>query len=95
MHMLRSKLLVVLEEQQAKQVAEIRGDVVVAEWGRQIRNYVFQPYKLVKDTRTGVETSDVQAVMDGSLDAFMTAYLQQKGMEATQEMMGELASRAL
>jgi hypothetical protein len=42
------------------QVAEIRGDIVVAEWGRQIRNYVFQPYKLVKDTRTGVETSDVQ-----------------------------------
>jgi peptide chain release factor 2 len=86
---------VVLEEQQAQQVAEIRGDMVVATWGRQVRNYVMQPYKLVKDTRTGVETSDVQGVMDGGLDPFMTAYLRQKGAEATQEMLGELEARAL
>ncbi len=91
----RSKLLVVLEEQQAQQVAEIRGDMVVAAWGRQVRNYVLQPYKLVKDTRTGVETSDVQGVMDGGLDPFMTAYLRQKGAVATQEMLGELEARAL
>lgn len=45
MEMLKAKLLVVLEEQQAKQVAEIRGDIVKAEWGQQIRNYVFHPYK--------------------------------------------------
>lgn len=50
---LTAKLLVVLEEQQAAQLADIRGDVVKAEWGQQIRNYVFHPYKLVKDTRTG------------------------------------------
>jgi peptide chain release factor 2 len=50
---LRAKLLVVLEEQQAAAVADIRGDVVKAEWGQQIRNYVFHPYKLVKDARTG------------------------------------------
>jgi hypothetical protein len=51
---LRAKLLVVLEEQQAAALADIRGEVVKAEWGQQIRNYVFHPYKLVKDTRTGV-----------------------------------------
>jgi peptide chain release factor 2 len=53
MDRLRAKLLVVLEEQQAAAVADIRGDVVKAEWGQQIRNYVFHPYKLVKDARTG------------------------------------------
>ncbi len=50
---LKAKLVVVLEEQRAARVAEIRGDLVKAEWGQQIRNYVFHPYKLVKDTRTG------------------------------------------
>jgi peptide chain release factor 2 len=45
------------------------------EWGSQIRNYVFHPYKLVKDLRTGVETSDVQGVMDGNLDDFIKSYL--------------------
>jgi peptide chain release factor 2 len=49
------------------------------EWGSQIRNYVFHPYKLVKDLRTGVETSDVQAVMDGDLDVFIKAYLMEYG----------------
>jgi len=53
MERLTAKLLVVLEEQQAAALADIRGDVVKAEWGQQIRNYVFHPYKLVKDTRTG------------------------------------------
>jgi hypothetical protein len=53
MDRLRSKLLVVLEEQQAAALADIRGDALKAEWGQQIRNYVFHPYKLVKDPRTG------------------------------------------
>lgn len=49
--------------------------MVEASWGQQIRNYVFHPYKLVKDTRTGAETAQVQDVMDGDLDAFIEAYL--------------------
>jgi hypothetical protein len=53
MERLTAKLLVVLEEQQAAALADIRGDIVKAEWGQQIRNYVFHPYKMVKDTRTG------------------------------------------
>jgi len=52
--------------------------VVKAEWGQQIRNYVFHPYKLVKDVRTGAETSDVAAVIDGELGSFITAYLRWK-----------------
>ncbi|PNW88016.1 hypothetical protein CHLRE_01g010864v5 [Chlamydomonas reinhardtii] len=80
--LLKARLLVVLQEQNAKRVAEIRGDLVKAEWGQQIRNYVFHPYKLVKDTRTGTETSDVQAVMDGELGGFMAAVLRQRGRQA-------------
>uniref|UniRef100_A0A383W472 Prokaryotic-type class I peptide chain release factors domain-containing protein n=1 Tax=Tetradesmus obliquus TaxID=3088 RepID=A0A383W472_TETOB len=82
---LTAKLLVVLEEQQAAQLADIRGDVVKAEWGQQIRNYVFHPYKMVKDTRTGCETSDVSAVMDGGLDAFITAYLREQGRQQQEQ----------
>jgi peptide chain release factor 2 len=81
MKRLTAKLLVVLEEQQAVQLADIRGEVVKAEWGQQIRNYVFHPYKLVKDTRTGHETSDVGAVMDGDLDDFITAFLRLRGRQ--------------
>lgn len=81
MEILKAKLLVVQQEQQAKEIAEIRGDMVKAEWGQQIRNYVFHPYKLVKDVRTGAETSDVAGVMDGDLEQFTQAYLRHKGSE--------------
>eukprot|EP00887_Chlorella_sp_A99_P003255 scaffold9.g3255.t1 len=74
LEMLKARLLVVAQEQQLAEVAEIRGDLVKAEWGQQIRNYVFHPYKqLVKDVRTGRETSDWAAVMDGALDPFIQA----------------------
>jgi peptide chain release factor 2 len=53
------------------------------EWGSQIRNYVFHPYKLVKDLRTDLETSDVQGVMDGELDPFIKSYLMEFGSNAT------------
>ncbi|CAI7905903.1 unnamed protein product, partial [Closterium sp. NIES-53] len=76
--MLKAKLLIILEEQRAAEIREIRGDVVKAEWGQQIRNYVLHPYKLVKDLRTEYETSDVGGVLDGDLDEFMETYLQWK-----------------
>ena len=72
---LKAKLLVVAREQQAAEIQEIRGDIVKAEWGQQIRNYVFFPYKLVKDTRTGLERADFDRVLDGDLDAYMEAFL--------------------
>ncbi|XP_047334411.1 peptide chain release factor PrfB1, chloroplastic [Impatiens glandulifera] len=79
---LKVKLLVIVEEQRASEIKQIRGDVVKAEWGQQIRNYVFHPYKLVKDVRTGHETSDIVSVMDGELDPFIRAYLKHKYMTA-------------
>ncbi|KAG7970373.1 hypothetical protein I3843_07G081000 [Carya illinoinensis] len=78
MSRLKAKLLVIAVEQRASEIKQIRGDAVKAEWGQQIRNYVFHPYKLVKDVRTGFETSDVGSVMDGELDPFIKAYLRYK-----------------
>ncbi|XP_020262815.1 peptide chain release factor PrfB1, chloroplastic-like [Asparagus officinalis] len=75
---LKGKLLVIAEEQRASEIKQIRGDAVKAEWGQQIRNYVFHPYKLVKDLRTGCETSDIASVMDGDLEQFIKAYLKYK-----------------
>ncbi|KAF8027788.1 hypothetical protein BT93_E0648 [Corymbia citriodora subsp. variegata] len=75
---LKAKLLVIAEEQRASEIKQIRGDAVKAEWGQQIRNYVFHPYKLVKDVRTGYETSDISSVMDGELDPFIKTYLKYK-----------------
>ncbi|PQQ09362.1 peptide chain release factor PrfB1 chloroplastic [Prunus yedoensis var. nudiflora] len=75
---LKAKLLVIAEEQRASEIKQIRGDVVKAEWGQQIRNYVFHPYKLVKDVRTGYDTSDITSVMDGDLEPYIKAYLKHK-----------------
>lgn len=75
---LKAKLLIIAQEQRAKEVAEIRGDMVEAAWGNQIRNYVFHPYQLVKDLRTGVETTAVTDIMNGELDSFIEAYLRQE-----------------
>jgi len=73
--MLKEKLLAIKTEQRVEELNQIRGDLVEASWGSQIRNYVFHPYKLVKDTRTGYETSNLQEVLDGELDDFVTAFL--------------------
>jgi len=78
---LKAKLLVVAREQQAAEIQEIRGDIVKAEWGQQIRNYIFFPYKLVKDTRTGLERADFDRVLDGDLDAYMEAFLHWRAVE--------------
>jgi peptide chain release factor 2 len=75
---LKAKLLIIAKEQRTKEIAEIRGDMVEAAWGNQIRNYVFHPYQMVKDLRTNHETTDVSGVMDGDLDPFIEAYLRQE-----------------
>ncbi|MEO0455243.1 MAG: peptide chain release factor 2 [Cyanobacteria bacterium P01_A01_bin.114] len=78
MAILKAKLLVIAQEQRAQAIADIRGDMVEAAWGNQIRNYVFHPYQMVKDLRTNVETTAVNDVMDGDLDAFIQALLKQE-----------------
>jgi peptide chain release factor 2 len=75
--LLKAKLLIIAKEQHATAIAQIRGDMVEAAWGNQIRNYVFHPYQMVKDLRTNVETADIQSVMDGNLDRFIEAGLRQ------------------
>lgn len=75
MAMLKTKLYQLEEEKKAAELAEIRGEQKDIAWGSQIRNYVFHPYSLVKDLRSGHETGNIGAVMDGDLDLFMDAYL--------------------
>jgi peptide chain release factor 2 len=81
---LEARLLMLMQEQQLAHVSEIRGEMVKADFGQQIRNYVMHPYKLVKDVRTGVETSDVTRVLDGALDTFIQAYLVQKSSSVSE-----------
>lgn len=78
MRLLKAKLLIIAQEQRALKIADIRGDIVEAAWGNQIRNYVFHPYQLVKDLRTGEETTNIQNVMDGDLEPFIQSYLRQQ-----------------
>ena len=75
MKMLRSKLLAIKQQEKLDRVEDIQGVKTNIEWGAQIRSYVFMPYTLVKDTRTGHENGNVDAVMDGELDGFINAYL--------------------
>ena len=77
MRMLRGKLIELQEREREAQMAAIKGEMKKIEWGSQIRSYVFQPYTLVKDHRTGVENGNIQAVMDGELGPFIEAYLVQ------------------
>ena len=75
MRMLKAKLVEIKEREHLDRIEDIQGEKAKIEWGAQIRSYVFMPYTLVKDTRTGCETADVGGVMDGDLDAFINAYL--------------------
>ena len=75
MQMLKAKLYLLKQEENAKKEAGIRGEVTEIGWGNQIRSYVMQPYTMVKDHRTGVETGNVDSVMDGGLDLFINGYL--------------------
>ena len=77
MKMLRAKLLELKAQQHAEKISDIKGVQMKIEWGSQIRAYVFMPYQMVKDTRTGFETSNIDGVMDGDLDGFLNAYLTQ------------------
>jgi peptide chain release factor 2 len=75
MKMLRSKLMEIKEREHLDKIEDIKGDQKKIEWGSQIRSYVFMPYTLAKDTRTGFENSNIDAVMDGDIDGFINAYL--------------------
>ncbi len=75
MILLKSKLLIIAKEQRAEEIADIKGDVVEAAWGNQIRNYVFNPYQLVKDLRTNQETTDLEGFLNGNIDFFINELL--------------------
>ena len=78
MQMLKAKLYLLKQEENEEKLSGIRGEVKEIGWGNQIRSYVMQPYKLVKDHRTNFESGNVDAVMDGALDGFINAYLKWK-----------------
>ena len=75
MQMLKAKLYMLRMEENKEKLSDIRGEVTEIGWGNQIRSYVFQPYTMVKDHRTGVESGNVDAVMDGAIDEFINGYL--------------------
>ena len=75
MKMLVSKLVELRERENLEKANSIKGEIKKIEWGSQIRSYVFQPYTLVKDHRTGFENSDISAVMDGDIEPFINDYL--------------------
>ncbi len=75
MQMLKARLLLLKQQENAEKAAGIRGEVTEIGWGNQIRSYVLQPYTMVKDHRTGVETGNTDSVMDGKIDLFINGYL--------------------
>ena len=75
MQMLKAKLYLLKQEANVEKLSDIRGEVKDIAWGNQIRSYVLQPYKLVKDLRTEVESGNADAVLDGALDPFINGYL--------------------
>ena len=79
MKMLKSKLMEIKQREKLDKIEDIKGEKLNIEWGSQIRSYVFMPYTLVKDTRTGWEDGNISAVMDGEIDEFITAFLKAKG----------------
>jgi peptide chain release factor 2 len=84
MRVLRSRLLELKQQEQEEKLAALRGEYQKAEWGSQIRSYVLHPYQLVKDHRTGYETGNTQAVLDGDIDPFIDAYLRASVGERSQ-----------
>lgn len=81
MRMLKSKLIEIKEREHLDKIEDIKGDQKEIGWGSQIRSYVFMPYTLVKDHRTGYESGNINAVMDGDLDGFINAYLKMESLK--------------
>ena len=86
MQMLKAKLYLLKQEENAAKAAGIRGEVTDIGWGNQIRSYVMQPYTIVKDHRTGVESGNVDAVMDGNIDPFINGYLKWQSLGCPKNM---------
>ena len=85
MRMLKSKLVEIKERENLERIEDIKGDQKEIAWGSQIRSYVFMPYTLAKDHRTGFEMGNITAVMDGDIDGFINAYLKQKSAQEAEE----------
>ena len=83
--MLTAKLAERREQERQELLGDIKGELKKIEWGSQIRSYVFQPYTMVKDHRTDYEVGNIQSVMDGNLDGFITAYLQKAASKPADE----------
>jgi len=88
LRLLRARLYELEQEKQRQQLAALRGEYRQAAWGNQIRSYVLHPYQLVKDHRTGVETGNAQAVLDGEIDMFISAYLREHAKSRTSQVAG-------
>ena len=88
MQMLKAKLLILKQQENAEKLSDIRGEVTEIGWGNQIRSYVMQPYTMVKDHRTSCESGNTDAVMDGAIDPFISAFLKwkQNGGKAAEEI---------
>ena len=93
MQMLKAKLYLLKQEENAAKAAGIRGEVTDIGWGNQIRSYVMQPYTMVKDHRTGVESGNVDAVMDGNIDPFINGYLKWQSLGCPKNMVYLFNSR--
>ncbi len=85
MRMLKSKLVEIKERENLDRIEDIKGEQKEIAWGSQIRSYVFMPYTLVKDHRTGFESGNINAVMDGDIDGFINAYLKAQSLGALSE----------
>ncbi|MCI7795418.1 MAG: peptide chain release factor 2 [Lachnospiraceae bacterium] len=90
MQMLKTKLYMLKQQENAEKISDIRGDVKENAWGSQIRSYVLQPYTLIKDHRTGFEAGNVTAVLDGDIDGFISAYLKWENLGRPQVKGGEM-----
>ena len=89
MQMLKAKLYLLKQQENAEKISDLRGDVKEIAWGSQIRSYVLQPYTLIKDHRTGFESGNVTSVLDGSIDGFISAYLKWESLGRPQVKGGE------